>query len=329
MEGHTPLPQRSAVEEKTRKKKVIVIAGPTASSKTDLSLSISRALDGEVISADSMQVYRHMDIGTAKVSQKEREEIPHHMIDIRDINEPYNVAMYCEDAQIAYREILVKQRAPLVVGGVGFYIHSLMYGPPKGPPSVPEIRQRLEEDLNKFGAELMYEKLRKLDPEYAETITLQDRHKIVRGLEIMTITHTKVSDIPKPSAADSPEDIDFRCWFIYYPKEILYKRIEDRCEQMVKEGLIEEVQRLLEMGLEKNRTAANAIGYRQCIEFLQSAQSESDYEHFMNEFKKASRQYAKRQFTWFRKEKDFRWLDLSQCSSDFAAEVIIQDYEVG
>ena len=322
-------PQRSATAERLHRKKVIVIAGPTASSKTELAIRIGKAIDGEVISADSMQVYRGMDIGTAKASVEMRQEIPHYMIDIRDICDPYNVAMYCDDAQIAYRKILVRGKVPIVAGGVGFYIHSMMYGPPKGPASVPEIREQLEDDLMKFGAELMYEKLRQLDPEYASTITLQDRQKIVRGLEIMTITGNKVSSIPKPGPADIPEDIDFRRWFIYYPKEVLYKRIEERCDAMIEAGLIEEVRALLDQGLELNSSAANAIGYRQCIEFLKSRQSASDFDRFVHDFKKASRQYAKRQFTWFRKEKDFRWIDLAEYSLDYAAEVIMQDYEIG
>ena len=329
MESESFETQRSAIAERLRRKKVIVIAGPTASSKTELSVRIAKAIDGEVISADSMQVYRGMDIGTAKASPEILAEVPHYQINIRDICDPYNVAMYCEDSQIAYRKILVRGKVPIVAGGVGFYIHALMYGPPKGPSSVPEIREHLEDELAKFGAELMYEKLRQLDPEYASTITLQDRQKIVRGLEIMTITGDKVSSIPKPGPADVPEDIDFRRWFIYYPKEVLYKRIEERCDAMIQNGLIEEVRLLLDQGLELNSSAANAIGYRQCIEYLKSQQAASDFERFVHDFKRASRQYAKRQFTWFRKEKDFRWIDLSQYSADHAAELIMQDYEIG
>ncbi|MBI5273638.1 MAG: tRNA (adenosine(37)-N6)-dimethylallyltransferase MiaA [Chlamydiales bacterium] len=309
------------------KKKIIVIAGPTASGKTALSLKIAKALDGEIISADSMQVYKQMDIGTAKVSQEEQSLVKHHLIDVWDITNPCNVVRFCEDAQIAYREVFVRRKVPIIVGGVGFYIHSLIYGPPKGPPSNPQIRNKLEADFQKFGAELLYEKLSKLDPEYTQTITLQDKQKIIRALEIITITGKKVSDFPKPSALDVPEDIDFRCWFIHYPKEILYQKIEKRCEEMITNGFIEEVKKLKEMGIEKNPSACMAIGYRQCLQYLSSAQTEADYEHFMHEFKKASKQYARRQFTWFRKEPLFHWIDLSKHDLDFVAEVIIQDFE--
>ncbi|MDN3505007.1 MAG: tRNA (adenosine(37)-N6)-dimethylallyltransferase MiaA [Rhabdochlamydiaceae bacterium] len=326
--GGDELTKKATVALKSGKKRIIVIAGPTASGKTALSLNICKECFGEVISADSMQVFEGMDIGTAKVTLEERMEVPHHLIDIRQIFEPFNVVKYHDEAKLAMNDILTRGHVPLVVGGNGFYIHSLIYGPPKGPPSVPELRARLEAEMDKFGAERLYEKLKSHDPKYAATITVQDRHKIIRSLEIITLTGKKVSDIPKPSEKDVPKDIDFRCWFIFHPKESLYSRIEKRCDQMIEQGLINEVKQLMDNGLLQNSSAAASIGYRQGIEFINSKQTPEDWDHFVSSFKKASKQYAKRQFTWFKREPLFKWLDMSKLTIEQASDIILQDYEM-
>lgn len=310
-----------------KKKKVLIIAGPTSTGKTQLSLLIAKDRASEVISGDSMQVYRGTDIGTAKATIEERKAVVHHLIDICDIKEHFNVVNFYHEATLALHEILIKGKLPILVGGAGFYIHAFLYGPPKGPPSNHDLRARLESDYVKFGPEMLYEKLSQLDPDYAASITVQDRHKVIRALEIISITGKKVSEIPKPSEEDLARDLDFRCWFIYYPKPILYKRIEERCDRMIQNGLVEETMRLLESGLEENSSALNSIGYRQCIKYLQSKKTPEDWEEFVTSFKKASRNYAKRQFTWFRKEPLFRWLDLSRVSLEEAAEIILQDLE--
>ncbi len=322
-----PQPKKDSTLLLIPKKKVIVIAGPTASGKTALSIEIAKAIDGEIISADSMQVYREMDIGTAKATIEQRKEVPHHMIDVWDLHDPSNVVRFFEEAHQICKDILRRNKVPIVVGGVGFYIHSFIYGPPKGPPSDPEIREKLEQDFAKFGAELLFEKVTKLDPIYAATITLQDKQKIIRALEIMTLTGKKVSDFPKPSEATILDDFDFHCWFIHYPTSILYPRIEERCEVMLKEGLIIEVETLLDKGLELNHSAAMAIGYRQTIEYLRSSKTDQDYNNFVLAFKRASKHYARRQFTWFRKEPLFQWVDLSSYSLGFVKEWIIRDFE--
>lgn len=322
-----PLEEREREKKSCKKKKVIVIAGPTASGKTKLSLLIAQAIGGEIISADSMQIYRGADIGGAKPALEELRAIPHHLIDIRDIDEDFNVVNFYEEATGALQDILLREKVPIVAGGAGFYIHTLLYGPPKGPPADKEVREKLEADYEKYGAERFYEKLKELDPDYASTITMLDRQKIVRALEIITLTGMRVSEIPKPSQEDLSQEYDFRCWFIYYPKEVLYKRIEERCDQMIALGLTEEVIALRRKGLEQNRSASHSIGYRQYLDFLKSPQTKEDWEEFIRKFKKASRNYAKRQFTWFRREPLFRWLDLSQSSLEHIAEIIIQDFE--
>lgn len=320
-------PLRAKTPFGIKKKKIIVISGPTAVGKTRLSLKIASAIGGEIISADSMQVYRGMDIGTAKVTQEERRYIRHHLIDSRDLNEEFNVVQFYHEAHQAIREITSRGHVPVVVGGTGFYIHALLYGPPNGPPSAPDLREKLEEEMEKQGAEALYDRLKQLDPDYAVTITQRDRHKIIRALEIISLTHQKVSFFSRAAHAEM-EDHDYRCWFLYLPKEILYKRIEQRCDQMIDQGLVDEVIYLVEQGLKENPSAAQAIGYRQCLEFLESRQAPEEWIRFMSAFKQASRRYAKRQFTWFRKEPLFRWLNLDEIPEELALELILQDYEL-
>jgi len=322
-----PLPLKSRVADEVRKKKVLVIAGPTAVGKTSISLRIAEMLGGEIISADSMQVYRGMDIGTAKASREERERIPHHLIDIRDVNQPFNVANFCIDAQEALKTIVFKEAVPLVVGGTGFYMRAIIYGPPSGPPSVPEIRQKLEQELSELGPVVLYERLKKLDPDYAIQISSADRHKIIRGLEIISITGLKVTEFT-PSSPEQVSNYDFRCWFLYRPLPQLYERIERRCEEMLVEGLLEEVKRLEKSGLRENASASQAIGYRQCLEFIDSEQTPSDWQSCIDKFKKASRHYARRQFTWYRKEPRFRWINVHEKGEEETAELIVQDFEL-
>ncbi|NGX56319.1 MAG: tRNA dimethylallyltransferase [Candidatus Anoxychlamydiales bacterium] len=321
---YQPLKARNPKYQK--KKKVIIIAGPTSVGKTNLSISIAKILNAEIISVDSMQVYKNMDIGTAKATIEQRKEIKHHLIDIKNINEPFNVSEYYRYAHKALREIFTSNKTAIIVGGSGFYIHALLYGPPLGPPSEAEVRKDLEEKMKLMGAEFMYERLQMVDPKYAKTITEMDRQKIIRALEIITITKRKVSDIPKPQIIKS-DLYDYRNWFLYYPKDILYKKVEKRCDEMIEMGFIEEVKKLLKEGLLENASAAQAIGYRQCIEYLNSNQTNEDYLKFVYKFKQASRKYVKRQFTWFRKEPFFRWMNLLEIPIEKAKEFILQDYE--
>jgi tRNA dimethylallyltransferase len=323
-----PIPQKQKVFPKNKKKRVLIIAGPTASGKTQLSLSLAAALGGEIISADSMQVYRGMDIGTAKALPEERAAIAHHLIDICDIHSPFNVAEFYKHVQEAFSQIMARENVPIVVGGSGFYIHALLYGPPAGPPSNPEIRQQLDRQMHDLGAEVLYERLQMFDPNYAATISEFDRHKIIRGLEIMALSEKRVSDFPKADKLQEQE-YDFRCWFLYYPREKLYARIEQRCDEMIRRGLIEEVKELDKLGLRLNPTASQAIGYRQVLEYLATPQTAEDHQNFVSNFKKASRHYSKRQFTWFRKEPLFRWLNIEEHPLERLKELILQDFEQG
>ena len=309
-----------------QKKKVIVIAGPTATGKSSLAMTLSELYGGEIISADSMQVYRGMDIGTAKPTKEELLRIPHHLIDIREVNDPFNVVDFYYEARHCCHLVHTRENIPLIVGGSGFYLHSLLYGPPCGPPSMPELRKSLEEEIERLGCDTLYERLKQLDPQYALSITKNDKQKIIRALEIVTLTGKMVSKLSWKTRS-FPQNYDFRCWFLHRPRENLYKRIEARCDKMIEQGLLEEVALLDKMGIRLNTSASQAIGYRQALEFLDSKQSKEDYLHFVNTFKQASRNYAKRQFTWFRREPLFRWLDLDMHDKEIALEIIRQDYE--
>jgi tRNA dimethylallyltransferase len=323
-----PLPLKEKILPRSRKKRVLVISGPTAAGKTELSLSLAAALGGEIISADSMQVYRGMDIGTAKIDAEKRALIAHHLIDICDLDRVFNVAEFYKMSQDAFRDIVKRENVPIVVGGSGFYVHALLYGPPAGPPSRPEIRAQLEKQMEDLGVEVLYERLQMFDPAYAATISEFDRHKIIRALEIMSLSERRVSDFPKANKLEEQE-YDFRCWFLYYPKERLYSRIEARCDEMLAKGFLNEVKELEKAGIRNNRSASQAIGYRQALEYLAGPQTPKDYQDFVAEFKKATRQYCKRQFTWFRKEPLFRWLNLEEHPIERLKELILQDFEQG
>ncbi|MDP1880610.1 MAG: tRNA (adenosine(37)-N6)-dimethylallyltransferase MiaA [Parachlamydiaceae bacterium] len=319
--------QQIPINFQRKKKRVIVIAGPTCCGKTAMAIELAAAMDGEVISADSMQVYRGMDIGTAKVTTEERLIVPHHLIDIRDIHESYNVVDFYYEARQQCQQIIDRGHVPIVAGGSGFYLHALIYGPPSGPPSLPELRKTLEIEMDQLGSEALYLRLLELDPQYAKSITKNDKQKIVRALEIITLTHKKVSKLPWKGRR-KPQNFDFQCWFLHRPKDVLYQRINERCDRMLKDGFLEEVKKLDQMGLRDNHSASQAIGYRQALDFLSTDQSEAEYLKFVSQFKQATRNYAKRQFTWFQKRReDFRWVDVDMHDHEVVFEMIRNEYE--
>jgi tRNA dimethylallyltransferase len=266
-----------------------------------------------------------MDIGTAKVVPADRDRIPHHLIDICDIANPFNVFDFCTEAKAALEDIIARKKVPIIVGGTGFYIHSLIYGPPSGPPSDPLIRKKLEEEMERLGNDFLFDKLQAFDPVYAATITKNDKHKITRALEIIELSGKRVSDFSWKVRQPSPL-YDFRCWFLDMPRKVLYERLSKRCDEMLNSGLLDEVVRLDREGLRQNTTASQAIGYRQSLEFLDTGRSSEDYQKFVEKFKQASHHLAKRQFTWFRKEPHFRWIDVTSISRDDLADLIASDY---
>lgn len=322
---HQPQEARQSLQEDGFKPTVIVLSGPTAVGKTAISLKLAQMLGGEIVSADSMQIYRGMDIGSAKVSVEEQRAVVHHMIDVREISDPINVAQYCEEALQAIRSIVARSKVPIVVGGSGFYLDALIHGAPTGPSGDPFVRAHLESEMDRLGTEPLYERVKQLDPEYAKTITHGDKQKIIRALEIMILTQCKVSETQRHGRSPM-KDFSFNCYFFHRERQHLYERIEDRCDMMLEMGLVDEVRRVMEEGLLENPSAMNAIGYRQTLEFLKSPQTELDYKHFVEKFKQSSRQYAKRQLTWFRKQTLFHWVDLDLYDEALVLEKIAEDF---
>lgn len=308
------------------KQKVIVIAGPTGCGKSEFAMMLAKATQGEILSADSMQVYRGMDIGTAKATREDRLKIPHHLLDIRDVNDPMNVVDFYHEICFCLHTIRDRETIPIVVGGSGFYLHALLYGPPVGPPSSPEVRGRLEHEIEQLGSQALYDRLYQLDSDYASTVTCHDKHKIVRALEIIELTGKKVSDLDWRARPETNK-FDFHCWFLHRPRPNLYQRIERRCDRMIQDGLLEEVERLDAQGLRQNSSAAQAIGYRQALEYLGSEKTAKDYAEFVQRFKQATRQYAKRQLTWFRRESLYRWLDIDAHDFETAMELVLRDLD--
>jgi len=320
------LPKKIENVQENHNKKIIVLAGPTGIGKSDLSIKIAHAVVGEIISADSMQVYRGMDIGTAKIKKPQREGVLHYLIDIRDVNKVFNVVDFYYEAYQAVTQIFAKEHVPIVTGGSGFYMHVFLHGPPMGPPANAEIRKYLNQQMDDMGPDVLYERLQILDPEYAQTISERDKHKIIRALEIIAITQKKVSDFPKIGNRKN-QNYNYRCWFLSLPKEELFLRLDKRCEKMIQEGFIDEVIRLKKEGLEKNLSASQAIGYKQCLEFLKTDQSQKEKEIFVEKFKSVTKHYVKKQITWFKKDPYFRWLDMQKNDEERIKEIILQDYE--
>lgn len=309
-----------------QKKRVIILAGPTGCGKSNFAMELAKNIDGEIVSADSMQVYKGMDIGTAKPTKADCEMIPHYMINIRHVTEPFNVVDFYYEARQAFQQIHSRDKVPIVVGGAGFYIHSLLYGPPSGPPSVPEVRRALEEEYDRLGGDALYKRLQQLDLQYANSVTKNDKQKIIRALEIITLTGKMVSKLSW-KGRHKPQNYDFRCWFLFRPREHLYHRIDKRCMRMLDEGLLDEVKTLIREGILTNPSASQAIGYRQAIDYLATAQSEEEYKNFVESFKRASRNYAKRQHTWFAKEPLFNWMDMDLHDAEVIMDVISKDYD--
>lgn len=319
------LPDRIEVPLSCPKKKVIFLSGPTGVGKTELSLLLAESLGGEIVSADSMQVYKGMDIGTAKASLEQRSRVPHHLIDVREIDQSFNVMDFFTEAMQAVDSIIARGRVPIVVGGTGFYVNALLYGPPGGPPSVDVVRAQWEAQWDRYGGEALFSYLETCDPEYASTITSNDKQKIIRALEILSLTKKKISDIPRKTQGLHMQDV--RCWFLHMPKEELYPKIEMRCQEMLSAGLLAEVEFLDHQGIRANSSASGAIGYRQALEYRDSSCTQADWEVFVRAFYQASRRYAKRQITWFKKEPLFRWISRSAYDLTKIAEIILQDFD--
>ncbi|MFC1517065.1 tRNA (adenosine(37)-N6)-dimethylallyltransferase MiaA [Candidatus Margulisiibacteriota bacterium] len=285
--------------------KILLITGPTAIGKSTYAVEQSLKLDGEIISADSMQIYRHMDIGTAKPTKKELQQVPHHLIDIVDPEQPFSVSNYVEKFKEAKATIESKGRLPIVVGGTGLYLTALLKGF-RFPvlPAQPQIRQRLREEANAQGGQVLHDRLKKIDPVSAARLHPNDHFRVIRALEVGMISGKPLSAQQKKG---DPILDQYRLQCLTAPREVIYRRIEERVDKMIQDGLIEEVQKLLAMGYNKNLTALKALGYKEVIEHLAGKYTKEELEGLI---KQRTRNFAKRQMTWFRSFKNIEWIDI-------------------
>ncbi len=283
----------------------IAIIGPTGVGKTALSLTVAQRFDCEIISVDSMQVYRHMDIGTAKASPAERALVPHHLLDVADPTEEYSVARYLADVAMAVDGIRQRGRMPLLVGGTGLYLRGLKEGLFEMAPCDESIRQGLQDRLQKEGGEALYLELGRIDPPTATRIHPNDTYRLLRGLEIYHSTGLSWSEhlAKGRQAALLPEMLKIG---LTWEREKLYQRINLRVGQMVEEGVLAEVQSLLAQGYGPELKSMQAIGYRHMVEFLRG---DHDWPETLELLARDTRRYAKRQYTWFRRDKAIHWFE--------------------
>lgn len=288
-----------------KKPKVIVICGPTASGKTALSIELAKKIDGEIVSADSMQIYKDMNIGTAKPTQEEMQEIKHYLLDFVSPEERYSVANYKKDAKNAIKEIIKKGKTPIVVGGTGLYIDSLIYEIEYNDIKLDEkYREELEQIAEEKGLETLYNLANKIDPEAMKKISSNDRKRIIRVLEIYHSTGKTKTQQEKESRMNEPE-FDYKVFAINWEREKLYERINKRVDIMLEQGLIKEVEEL-QKKYTKFPTAMQGLGYKEVVDYLNG---KYDKEEMIEKIKMETRRYAKRQLTWFRKNKQTIWLN--------------------
>lgn len=286
---------------------MMIIAGPTATGKSAAAVALAKRMNGEVISADSMQVYRGMDIGSAKITEEEMQGVPHHLVDIIEPEEPWNVVLFQERAKKAAQDILGRGRLPIVAGGTGFYIQALLYDiafTDAGEDTA--YRQALTRYAAEHGAEALHDMLRKEDPESAEAIHPNNIKRVIRALEYRRESGTAIS---AHNTAQRQRQAAYRSilFVLTMDRARLYERIDARVDRMVEEGLVEEVARLRERGLTARDVSMQGIGYRQ---ILQALDGEISMEEAVRIVKRDTRHFAKRQLTWFKREPDAVWIDI-------------------
>ena len=286
--------------------KLVVITGPTASGKTALGAALAQRLGGEVVSADSMQIYRGMDIGTAKPTPEEMQGVPHHMIDIADPTENYSVSRYAAEAAACVDDILARGKLPFVVGGTGLYIDSLIAGRTFADGTADTaLRQELSERYDEIGGEGLLGELRKVDPERAAKLHPADKKRIVRAMEVYILTGRTITQHDAETRAVPPRYDAAKIALDFAVRQDLYDRIDRRVDIMVQQGLFDEVRALLAAGVPADCTAMQAIGYKEAVAAVQGKAAPQDA---VAAIQLASRRYAKRQLTWLRRDQDLFWL---------------------
>lgn len=304
------------------KNKLISIVGPTAVGKTKLSIHLAKVLHGEIISGDSMQVYRGMDIGTAKIKQEEQEGIQHHLIDILDPDADFSVSSFQGLALQKIDELNQRSSLPILVGGTGLYVQAVTHHFQFAEVSQSEeIRIKWQSFLNQHGPQILHQELEKRDPAYAKELHPNNSRRVIRALEVMELTGKSMLEYHGEWESESPFDLIMIG--LTMEREKLYERINLRVDQMVQKGLIEEVQRLLDQGLSEASTSLQAIGYKEIIGYLKKEYSK---EEAIEILKRNSRRFAKRQLTWFRRMKEINWYDVTDLSRwSEVEEIITQD----
>lgn len=300
------------------KPKVIVIVGPTASGKTSASINVAKKLNGEIISADSMQIYREMNIGTAKVTKEEADGIKHYLVDVVNPDEVFNVTKYKEMAEAAIEEILAKGKTPIIVGGTGLYVSTLINGIEFAEVGEDvEYREQMTALAEEKGAEYLHDELRKVDPDAADAIEMNNIRRVVRALEIFKLTGKTKTQLDIESRKEVK--YDYRVYGIDTPREELYNRINIRVDKMFEEGLLEEVKYVNEK-YKISSTAIQGLGYKEVIEYIDGKVT---YEEMIEKLKMETRRYAKRQLTWFRREEQIKWCPLTEI-----VDTIIRDLTI-
>lgn len=302
--------------------KLIVIVGPTAVGKTKLSVEIAKQFNGEIISGDSMQVYKKLDIGTAKVTEKEMQGIPHHMIDIVEPSESYTVADFKRDVTAAIRQTQAQGKMPILVGGSGLYIQAILYEYAfTDHVRDQSVTEKLESRLELIGAESLHQELEKVDSEQARKIHPNNHRRVIRALEIYLTTGQTMSSYNAQKSASKQAVYNARIIGLEMERELLYDRINARVDGMVEAGLITEVASLHDEG-ELHEQALQAIGYKEIIPYLQNEMTKIES---INQLKQNSRRYAKRQYTWFRNQLPVNWYDVHPERIDSNFKTIFQD----
>ena len=282
---------------------ILCLAGPTASGKTALAVELAKELDGEVVSCDSMQVYRRMDIGTAKPSREEMQGIPHHMIDVAEPDEDFSVSRYCAMAAPIVDDIVARGKTAIIAGGTGLYMDSLIRGNDFAPFPSTGVREKLEAETDEVGLPAMLTRLRGIDPDTADRVS--DRKRILRALEVYLETGETITEHNRKTRLIPPKYTPLWLGLDFADRGELYRRIDKRVDIMLEMGLMEEIRSLLDSGIPEKCTAMQAIGYK---EFVNALEGREPLSQAAEEVKKASRHYAKRQLTWFRRNPAVRWL---------------------
>ncbi len=297
---------------------VYVIGGPTASGKSKLAVELAKKVNGEIISADSMQIYKEMNIGTAKVNKEEMQGVQHYLVDFVSPDERYSVSNFKKDAERAIEEILAKGKTPIVVGGTGLYIDSLIYGIEFQDEEVDlEYREKLNKIADEEGLENLHKMAQKIDPEAMKKISINDKKRIIRVLEIYHKTGKTKTEQELQSRKNEVK-YEYKVFAITMDREKLYERIEKRVDSMIEQGLIEEVKQILNK-YHTFPTAMQGLGYKEVVEYLEGSCTK---EEMIEKIKKETRHYAKRQLTWFRKNKETIWLD-GEKSTDENVSIIL------